>query len=141
MERASARNEAVEASDATRVLAQLNELQQKLAKLSEPIVAELQQLLDSLHGQSFGLSRNVAFVEAVQQALARLGRRVRCPRCGKAAILRCRSTTTAKEGSFQFEHYTDGRQTNHGGGTTFPALQLTVAPPDKRKSRKKWPKR
>lgn len=124
-------------SDSADAIQRLAGLDSKLTDLLQPIVDELQQLLAGLEGMSFGFDTNKAIVEAVQVQLQRLGMRVNCPRCGAAAIPRCRATKTAKDGSFQFEHYQEGRQTNHGGSTTFPALKLVPAPPDQRRTRKK----
>jgi hypothetical protein len=87
---------------------------------------------------SFGsLEANQAVVAAIQRLLHRLDLRAECPRCHKPAIPRCRATRNAKDGSFQFEHSHRGRQTNHGGSTTFPAFRLMPPPPDRRRERKK----
>jgi predicted RNA-binding Zn-ribbon protein involved in translation (DUF1610 family) len=112
-------------------------LNQRLTQVLQPFTADVQAFLDGIEGRSFGLAANKSIVLSTQLLLQRLGLRVRCPHCGEPAILRCRSTRNAKGGSFQFEHSARGKQTNHGGGTTFPAMRLVPAPPDKRRKRKK----
>jgi hypothetical protein len=123
-----------EAEDA---ISALSRIDANVTELLKPLIAELQTTLTALEGKSFGFETNKKIIEAVQAQLQRLGMRVCCPRCGGAAIPRCRATQSAKAGSFQFEHYQEGRQTNHGGGTTFPVLNLIPAPPDQRRTRKK----
>ena len=111
-------------------------LNQRLTELLRPFTADVQSFLDDLEGRSFGLAANKAIVLSIQLLLQRLGLRIRCPHCSEPAILRCRSTGNTKGGSFQLEHSARGRQTNHGGGTTFPAMRLVPVPPDKRRKRK-----
>lgn len=132
----TAADESTLAVDSENALAALGRIDAKVSELLKPLVADLQETLSTLEGKSFGFETNKALIEAIQAQLQRLGMRVSCPRCGAAAIPRCRATQTAKDGSFQFEHYQDGRQTNHGGGTIFPALKLIPAPPDQRRTRK-----
>lgn len=115
----------------------LEALDGKLSRLLEPMIGEVQAFLDGLAGRSFGLAGNRAVALAVQLLLERLRLRVRCPRCKATAILRCRATRNAKGGSFQFEHSAKGKQTNHGGRTTFPQIHLMPAPPDRRRKRNK----
>jgi hypothetical protein len=117
------------------VLERLTTIGDTLTELLKPLTAETQSLLDGLEGQSFGLEANLRLTAAIQLLLHRLGLRVKCVKCGEAAQIRCRETGNAKGGSFQFEH-THGKQTNHGGGTTFPKLQLVPAPADPRRKRK-----
>jgi hypothetical protein len=109
----------------------------RLTQLLAPVIENVKEILTRLKGRSFGLATNEALVSVIQQLLSRLGLRVSCPRCSEPAILRCRETGNARDGSFQFEHSAGGRQTNHGGGATFPALTLVPAPPDRRRARKK----
>jgi hypothetical protein len=123
--------------DPAELLRGLQAIDERLTALLAPIIEEVDDALTRLEGRSFGLEANEALVSAIQQLLNRLGLRVRCPRCREPAILRCRETGNARDGSFQFEHYASGRQTNHGGGATFPALTLVPAPPDRRRARKK----
>lgn len=118
-------------------LTALSQIDANLTEILKPLIAELQATLTGLEGRSFGFDTNKAIIEAIQVQLHRLGMRVSCPRCGAAAIPRCRAATSTKEGSFQFEHYQGGKQTNHGGSTTFPHLRLIPAPPDLRRVRKK----
>lgn len=119
------------------VIGGLDELNRRLTELLHPFTGDLQTLLDDLEGRSFGLAANKVIIAAVQGLLQRLGLRVRCPHCGQPAIPRCRPMRNTKGGSFQFEHSQGGKQTNHGGGTTFPAFKLVPAPPDRRRKRKK----
>jgi hypothetical protein len=123
--------------DSGEITRSLEAMNQRLTEILQPFVGEIQSFLDSLEGRSFGLTANEAITTAIQALLQRLGMRVRCPRCGSPAIPRCRPMPNTKAGSFQFEHYQRGRQTNHGGGTTFPAMKLVPAPPDRRRKRKK----
>lgn len=124
-------------NDAEDAINALGRIDANLSDLLKPLAAELQTALSALEGKSFGFQMNKKVIEAIQAQLQRLGMRVCCPRCGAAAIPRCRATASAKDGSFQFEHYQEGKQTNHGGGTTFPVLKLISAPPDQRRTRKK----
>jgi len=119
------------ADDALATLAQFDD---HLADLQRPVVKQVQQFLDQLEGQSFGsLEANQAVASALQFLLNRLGLRVECPRCGRPAIFRCRSSRSPTTPSFQFEHFEEGRRTNHVGTTTWPALRLVPAPPDRRR--------
>jgi hypothetical protein len=125
------------ATDAKKAINAIRLIDVKLTEVLNPLVVELQETLLSLEGKSFGLEINRQIIEAIQGQLQRLGMRVCCPRCGAPAIPRCRATKNARDGSFQFEHYQEGRQTNHGGGTAFPAFKLIMASPDQRRMRKK----
>ncbi|CAN5456069.1 hypothetical protein BH10PLA2_BH10PLA2_23450 [soil metagenome] len=129
--------ETASSKDAEGALGALGHVDARLSELLKPLVAELQTTLSALEGKSFGFELNKKVIDAIQTQLQRLGMRVCCPRCSAAAIPRCRATASAKDGSFQFEHYQEGKQTNHGGGTTFPVLKLIPAPPDQRRTRKK----
>jgi hypothetical protein len=119
-------------SDTPAPLRALQELDARVTQLLEPVVGDLEAALAQLAGKSFGLETNKALVLALRQLLQRVGLRVRCPRCGEPAYLRCRQPKHAREGAFQFEHFQEGKQTNHGGGTIFPQLSLVAAPPDRR---------
>jgi hypothetical protein len=122
--------------DPAELLRGLQSINERLTALLAPVIEDVEAALARLEGRSFGLGANDVLVSAIQQLLNRLGLRVRCPRCSEPASLRCRETGNARDGSFQLEHYASGRQTNHGGGTTFPALTLVSAPPDRRRARK-----
>jgi hypothetical protein len=129
---------AVQADEASQdVIGSLEALNQRLTELLQPFTADLQTFLDGLEGRSFGLAANKAIIAAIQSLLQRLGLRVRCPHCAQPTIPRCRPMKNTKGGSFQFEHSQGGKQTNHGGATTFPAFKLVPAPPDRRRKRKK----
>jgi hypothetical protein len=119
------------------VIGGLDEMNRRLTELLQPFTGDLQTFLNGLEGRSFGLAANKAIIAAIQGLLQRLGLRVRCPHCAQPAIPRCRPMKNTKGGSFQFEHSRSGKQTNHGGGTTFPAFKLVPAPPDRRRKRKK----
>jgi hypothetical protein len=123
--------------DSADLLRGLQTIDQRLTSLLAPVIEDVEAALARLEGRSFGLEANEAIVSAIQQLLNRLGLRVSCPRCSEPAILRCRETGNARDGSFQFEHSASGKQTNHGGGASFPALTLVPAPPDRRRARKK----
>lgn len=128
-----------EAADVTteEILATLSSLDGKLTELLGPFVREVEAVLARLAGRSFGRRGNEAIVRTLQLLLQRLGLRVRCTHCRAPAILRCRATGNAKGGSFQFEHYLNGKQTNHGGRATFPKVRLVPAPSDRRRKRRK----
>lgn len=118
------------------ILQRLTAVDASLTRILEPVVTETQQVLNCLEGRSFGLEVNIEITSAIQLLLQRLGLRVTCVKCEQPGQIRCRATRNAKGGSFQFEH-AQGKPTNHGGGTTFPKLQLIGAPPDSRRRRKK----
>lgn len=116
----------------------LSQFDAKIPEALEPVVAKYRQLLDQLKGHSFGLlEANQAVASKILAQLNSMNYRVRCPRCGEPATLRCSRTNGSANGSFQFEHYLGGgRRTRHGGSTVLPGLDLVPSPhgaPDARR--------
>jgi hypothetical protein len=114
----------------------LAELDVRINEVLQPIVDQLQAVLNGLGGKSFGtVEANQRAASHVQRLLNRLGKRVRCPKkgCGQPAILRCHGGAGKGSGVFQFEHSTGGRKTTHLAAATLPELRIVEPRPDKRK--------
>ncbi|HUY90312.1 MAG TPA: hypothetical protein VMV10_16370 [Pirellulales bacterium] len=107
------------------VLRRLEALDAELTALQAPVVARLRALLPEVIGTSFGSQHaNDAFAERLEELLTRLKLRIRCPKDGCRATLRCRPTKHSRHGSFSFRHYWNGRSVVHGGKTTIPPIEL-----------------
>lgn len=118
-------------------LAQMERLDGRVSEVLAPVIKELAEFLGPLVGKSLGtLEENKAFARLLQALLRRLGLRVRCPRCGEPAVLRCQPVRGMETGAFQFQHQGGfGPRTNHMGSSTIPELKLVAAPPDLRRLR------
>lgn len=116
-------------------LAQMERLDGRMREVLAPVVAELQALLDTLAGKALRrLEEKVALATLLQVMLQRLGLRVRCPRCGKPAVLRCRSMAEHSPGAFYFQHQGGGQpKSGHLASPVVPELKLVAAPPDLRR--------
>lgn len=107
----------------------------------DEMVAYIEERLSLLAGHRFDddYAAKRKFTADLQQMLDMLGCRVTSPDLGVAqpAILRCRSTTGAEDGTFQLEFReldkTTGAWTRKtaGGGTELPRLELVDRPPTK----------
>jgi hypothetical protein len=105
----------------------------ELAKLHQPVLRELQSVIDRLAGHSFGsLEASQLVASEVQRLMTMLGQKAVCPRegCGLPASLVC-DAHHRPIGYFSFVHRGPPRGT-HLGSTLFPAFRLTAAAPDRR---------
>lgn len=115
-----------------------SEMDTQIDFFHHPIIQNLQVLLDSLAGKSFGsLEANEAIARSIQKMLLRLQLRVECPKCHEPAMLHFRIAGTSRHGSFQFKHHVNGHESRHLASTVLPALKLVPAPPDPRRKKKK----
>jgi len=98
--------------------------------LKEPM-QDFQSYLLTLEGKSFeSFEANHTITTIIQRTASQLRLAFACAKegCGHAAKLRCKSGKA--HGAFIFEHSVGGKQTFHGGRTTFPPLRLIYdAPP------------
>ncbi len=109
--------------------ADLEALSDRVARSQEPIVGELQRVLDSLEGCSFEtLEESREVTATINDLLDRLGLMVSCPKvgCGEPSRLLCHGGTTSRLGSFQFSHRdsASGKWVLHLGVSRLPKLTL-----------------
>jgi len=101
-----------------------------------PIVANLKILLKELAGKKFeSLDDKRLIVSVISELLQRTDLRAQCPRCRKAALLRCQKSGNSKSGMFQIYHpnYKGKRNIIHKSQSTFPEIRLIPAPQDPRR--------
>lgn len=108
----------------------------QIAEALAPIISEVQADLDVLAGVTFPtFEEKRTLATAIQQLLNHLGDlRVECLKedCHQPAILRCTTGKFSINGSFHFEHSTEGIKTRHLGPKALPHLKLTKPLPDRR---------
>ena len=94
------------------------------------IAEELRSYLQQISGHSFSkIEDGLEFSRQLWQLLNRLGLKLECPQCGKAAQLHL-NTKVSKQGTFQFRH--EGNlETSHGiseGHTRLPKGKGNIIP-------------
>jgi hypothetical protein len=112
----------------------LEDIERRIRSAMEPFREEFQATLRGWEGRSFGsIHDNKQIAAKIQDLLNLFDNRVECTRedCHRPALIRFKDT--GHGGYFQFEHFTEGRQTNHRGHKALPVLKLVPAPPDARR--------
>jgi hypothetical protein len=102
----------------------------------QPIIVRVQEFLKTLEGKNFGsVEANKRVAAMIQKLVSRVGMVLMCTKegCGQPSHLRCNKPARSQTGTFQFEHFVDGRRTNHTGSACLPALTLVPKPADRRK--------
>ena len=115
----------------------LSQVQTELRKAHESIANKLQAVLHDLAGVTFSSNEDAAATtRLVQELMQHLGKRAKCPNTGEACNLRCtQAGRRTKISTFQFERFLAGKRTVTAAFTAFPEVQLTDAPPDRRREK------
>lgn len=95
-------------------------------QLISRLVPTLQEHLDTLVGQDFGLEQNAKLSKAITRLLRRLGCALECPHCQERSVLRF-SRMKGEHGYFRYEHTPSKR---HGGTKAVGPLKLLTSESD-----------
>lgn len=110
---------------ADQMLHELAALEERIDRLQQPAVAELQSIINRYHGRTFGsFARNKEVAARVQRVLDRLDLKVKCPKTGKLGTLRCKSAGGSKYGCFEVRIYVDGKRTAAFSSTTWHRFDI-----------------
>jgi hypothetical protein len=118
----------------TSLIQQLNELTLNVGELLDPVIAEVQAILNGAEGIKFhSLAQTKAFATWVRNISAELRCEVQCPYCGQPGYFTGQRHNGGRgsyvAGAFLFYHRENGKTTGtHGGVAALPKIVL-IRPP------------
>lgn len=108
----------------------LSEIGERLETTQADIAREAEIILGHLAGKSLRtLEANQSLIRLVHRLLLGLNMRLKCPRCGQPAYLRCSRRAGRPTGGFAFDHtLPSGRRTHHLNSAVFPEIKGLLRP-------------